>query len=409
MHWLIALREAAGILPTHLHFNTAIAELKLASSGFHTIDEIFKEMPFRHINNEAHVNGVPFRKVTPELRLGEINSAFHQLRMREIPLHEEAAFKKILEPEVPDFKLANMTKKIESCRKVHEDLRVVATTAEELKAKLSPAAAAKVKSSWAKIIKGATLGSVIVGVITATVVVADAYQGLVKATQQRNGCFITYIQNGHVQSCKIMRKSCINKEGRHPCDNNVSSLLADNIWLLVYNSTVNNDTELLADIKAKTGLELTKSNASATLSNQTSIQKLLEYYENMQEKPKIADPCGLAGVTQGCVACDTSAAHNSPAFVDDSNLPQNMKIHCVTDSNVMDTIIDFGENIGRDVLDGLGGSLSNSISPLFSWLVGIILLLIVLIFSFLKLGSKNTAEIKVSTPPPLNYHQTSVF
>lgn len=380
-------------------FNLAVNDLRCSKSGLTAIDDIFKTMPIEQVQNAAHVNGVPFRSASKYFRMGEMNAGFRKLKMGEISVADKQAFKKILDPDVPDITFQSMKSDIAANGLIHADLKVMADSVEGIKKQLSSTAKGKVLSAWAKLNKFVGAGLPVIGIVAVAVLGSNAYSALHQATATRNGCFITYKQNGKVQSCKIMRKSCTNNEGPVQCGSNVSGLLGDNIYLFVMNAVQTNDANTLAAIKAKTGLDITQGNAANILSAQDSITKLLAYYGGLNPKPQIANPCEVAKVESGCVSCDPSAAFNSPTYIDDTDLPENMKISCITNSTILDTIIDFGTAIGVKLLGSIGG-ITNSFTPMFVWIVGITMAVILSVLMFLKFGRGKKDKVELSVLPP---------
>lgn len=85
-------------------------------------------MPFQRVDTNAVVNGRAFQNAHLDFRIDDMNEGFKKLRLQSIPTTEEQAFKKNLQPEVPEIKLKNMSEEITSGAKVHQNLQIRANT-----------------------------------------------------------------------------------------------------------------------------------------------------------------------------------------------------------------------------------------------------------------------------------------
>lgn len=396
MSFLKAVRGAADVLPTTVRFDAASNALKVADSGISSIDSIFRDLPTTHINNiELGVNTVPWRDVAGDFRLAELNTAFRKMELNTISPADQLAFKNIIEPTVPEFQVKAMNENIANANLVHSDLRVTAETGPELQAQLNTASQAKVESSWTKIKTAVGVGGTAIGIIAAVVVGSNMWQSLVEATNQRNGCFITSKVNGKTSSCKIMNRSCMNQNGSNACGSNSTNLVDFNIYLFAHNAVNENDQTTLAAL-GTLGVTLTSDNINTVLNDAKQVQIMYEYYQGLAVKPPIANPCGT--VVTGCIACDTSAQINSATFVSDVNLADNMTIQCITNSNVLETLVDVGTGLGIDIFGSITDSLSGSFSSQIWIILGIIVVGLVILGFFFKFsgssgGSKNNGKV----------------
>ena len=394
MSFLKVVRGASDVLPTSARFEVASTNLKAAESGISSIDSIFRDMPTVYRNNiELGVNNVPWRDVAGDFRLGELNSAFGKMNLERVSPSDQIAFKNIIEPTVPDFQIKTMQDNISNANLVHSDLRVTAESGPELQAQLSPASQAKVESSWMKIKTAVGAGGTAIGIIAAVVIGANMWQSLVEATNQRNGCFITSKVNGKTSSCKIMNRSCMNQSGSNACGTNVASLVDFNIYLFAHNAVDTNDTVTLNALNAL-GIVLNSSTINNVLNNPNDVRTMYEYYQDLAVKPPIANPCG--SVTTGCIACDSSAQINSATFVSDVNLADNMTIQCITNSNVLETLVDVGTGLGIDIFGTLTDSLSGSFSSQVWIIMAVIVIGLVILGFFFKFsggGSKKDGKV----------------
>ena len=129
------------------------------------------------------------------------------------------------------------------------------------------------------------------------------------------------------------------------------------------------------------------------LNDSGSIHKLQKYYEkkyspeNKQQQP-FANPCSLYNRTSGCVACNPSATTNSELYLDDSELAENYTLQCVTDSTILETLVDVATNMGIDLFDATSGS-RGKVNLIFSVVFGILLLILFISLGLRFLRNKN--------------------
>ncbi len=408
MAFLRAIRESSSIMSSVAKFSEASTALKTVESGIGGIDSIIHSMPTQLKNMEMVVNEVPMRSVSGEFRVGEINKAFENLKLDKVSIADEIAYKNVIEPTVPDIPVKKMNENIVSASEVHPDLKVTAETGAELESSLSKNSKVKVESMMEKLTVYATAGGLVIGIVAVLTVGGKIWNNIVEATNQRNGCFIVRKVNNKTTSCKILTRSCMNQNGQ-VCSSQEVANLHLNVYLFLHHTVEKNDTSMLNQL-AQAGIEVNSSNLEQILNNTEQVQKCYEFYEKLSVKPPIADPCGLAKLTEGCVACDPTAAFNSPYYVSDENLPNNMTIQCITNSTIIDTLVDVATGVGANIFSAFGDSISGSISTRFWIILAVIIVGLVILGLFFRFGGgggggKSKNNDKNNNQPPPQYYQ----
>ena len=397
MSWLKSTRKATKIFKNKNSFNNAVSNLKATKTNIKNIDDVFKNLPCELKKNEMFVNGKSWRSIHGDLRIGNIRKALKDLNIpNNITAADEATFKKLFTSDVPEIKLNKIKEKINTSKKFHSDLDITGKTATDIEKalkNLNPKSKAKLKASYANIVKVAGgIGFMVVGVYTAITFTGDMYKDLARAAKERDGCFLVNTLNGVTTSCKLLSRSCSVESGT-PCKNKINEMLPYNINIMLHHFLKNKDYESLKEISNKLSLSvMNNEDIIKILSDSKNIKILQQYYDEnfSHNNVPFSNPCELYNKTNGCIACDSSATINSEFYVDDSELAENFTLQCVRYSTVLETIVELGESLAIGVFDA---ATSNSIGTrnllpiLFMFLIT--LLSISLGFRFLGTNNNN--------------------
>ncbi|UHB41728.1 PIF-5/odv-e56 [Macrobrachium rosenbergii nudivirus] len=380
--WLDDINVGSFPLKNADDFTKNVDIVKNAQSGIKNIDDVFKSLPMTQVGDEIFINGKKsFREVNTKFRKGELNSAFADVDVATtITSADEAVMRKALKEEVPDIDIANLDNNINVAKKHHEDLNVDAKDGADLEGKLSNKSKEKVKSMYSKIKKVVGVGVVAAGVFTALYITDKVYDDLAEATNNRNGCFIVY-KNTNTVACKLPARGCgFGDEGAPPCETELIQKTTYNIRLMVLDIIQTSDTASVKAVNDAGGDWQTGDTADDVLGRSQNISILNGLYPT--KYPTIDsvtfNPCTLAGVIKGCVACNSALPTNDIGYCSSETLDTNMVYKCVTDSTVIDTLTDIATNLGVDLFTASGDSVSGSFQGNFFMVLIIILVLIVL-------------------------------
>lgn len=407
MRWLGTLRKGVRRFFRDADYNRAIENIKISQSGIRSVDDVFQNIPFNRVDNEVSVNGVKWREVQPDIRRGNIITGLEKMDIvrGNITRGDESALKKLMEPTTPEFKLVELEQNISTAKSAHADLDVRVNSGPELEAKLTEGSKAKVTSYYEKL-KTAAKGAVLIaGVFGVLYVTGDMFANLAKAAKERDGCFILRKANDKTSGCKLLNRSCESPEGANACGNNETNLVKLNIHILLKNALLN-DPPTLQDINRKLDKTVTKDNINQILSNSDDITKLVEYYDEEFKGTDTANPCEVGDISEGCIACDSSAQTNSIHYVDDSDLPTNYTIQCIRNSTILEALVDIAGEAGVDIIGKVKGALSGENTK---WIIiGAVVLLVLVAVGFVVMRfipKKNESNrTTFMTPPPMSYY-----
>lgn len=403
MKWLKAIRAAGKEFHTHAHYKAAVEDLKLVTCNVHSVDEVFSKIQYTRLGNELAVNGATWRTIQNHLRVGEIRYALKKMKIPSaVTLKDEIALKNILRTQVPEFEAIELKKNIEAAKVMHSDLHVTADTGAELEAKLDVKSKAKLTATWNKLKNVVGVGGKAAGIIGAIVVGGNMYENLVTATKERNGCFILQKVNGKTKACKILNRSCGSKDEKNACDSKTARLLHQNISILIKNALAH-DKSSLEFANFTLGFPLTSANVDKVLSDTNNVNKLITTYAAYGAE-EAAYPCQVAGKSTGCVACDPSAQRTSVEYVDDSELPINFSVQCITDSSILDTLVDATTGVGMKLWSRVEDSFgSGGTMKIVAIVVTLFMVVLIVISLYLKLkpNKSNATTLEISSAPPL--------
>lgn len=389
--WLTSIRKGSNALTAADDFDNVIGTIKSADSGVPSINTALQDLPYKQVGDELHVNNARWRDVEPKMRSGNVREAFSDMEITStITASEEATLKSSLKTVCPEQNIIELEGKQNVAKNYHSDLDVTAVDGPDLEAKLSPASKEKVTSMYTKlkVAAGATLAGA--GIFTTIYFTANMWDDIAKATNSRNGCFAVYVKT-NTEACKLLTRTCgFGNEGSSPCDTSVTTQLNYNIYLMLKDITTNNNT--LAMTALNTGdatypaldPNLTVDNMDEVLLNPANIPTLVNYYSVIYPSGVTFDPCTLANLYNNCVACDPTQITTSVHFTDTDTLDSELTLKCITDSTVLDTMVDISTNMGVEIFSALGDSISGSFRSNFFLFMMIILFAVVGIAIFFK-------------------------
>ena len=397
MSWLKAIRKGTKSLKNPKVFDDAVSNIKHTKSGIKSVDDVFKELPFDKNGDELVVNGQRWRKCQADLRVGNIRKALREMKIvNNITAADEVAFKKMFTSKVPEVDINKMKKNIDASRKFHSDLDIKGLTENEITKQLKqlrPKSKAKLEAGYKTILKRAGVtGVAVAGIYASIVLTNNMYEDLAKATKAREGCFLVSKVDKVTSSCKLILRSCGVENGT-ACKSMISKILPYNINIMLNHFLEHNDETSLTEIRDNLNITVNKDTIHTVLNQTEDVYKLQKYYKEKfsnEYSPTFANPCGLYNRTSGCIACNPSATTNSELYVDDSELADNYSLQCVTDSTVLETLVDIATNMGLEIFDATASNsigMGNLVSIMF-------LVLTILLFSSLGLRFFETNSIK---------------
>lgn len=408
MSWLKNFKKGAKRFSSDAKYTEAVTSIKNSEIGISSIDKTFKDIDYVKEGDELYVGGVSWRSKMPDWRMGRFRKGLDDMKVpNSIKPRDEEAFKKVMTKNLPDPELDVMDTKIKNAKKMHSDADVAAESGEELEKKLKPATKAKVTSWYTKLKVAAGTTAIGLGLIGAIVFTSDMFADLANATKERNGCYAVQKLNGKTQSCKILNRSCESTTGTS-CPSNVSRNLQANIYIMIHHYVEHGETDLLNQLAANTGITIDAGNVDTVLEVEDNVTKILGFYETQYPagsgNTMPFDPCATTKFTEGCAACDTTAVTNSPHYTDDSDMPDNINMRCVTNSTMLDTMVDVATNMGVDLFNAASDSIAGIFGGgFFQMLLGIILIIVVVavILKFIPKSKPKTPEPMVAQPIPM--------
>ncbi|QLI62366.1 ODV-E56 [Dikerogammarus haemobaphes nudivirus] len=389
--WLKAMRAGSDIITEFHTLDDVTSVIKGSDSGVPSIDTAIHDLPFEQVGDEMHVGNARWRDIEPKLRRGDIDGAFTDMGITHtITEADQALFKKSLTDSSPDIKINDLENKTTVAKKYHSDLDVKNKgSGAELEASLSAGSKEKTKTFYNKLKKAAGPVGLGVGLFTTIIFASDMWTGLNDAVAARNGCFIASTSSGST-TCKVQSHTCgFGNAGETPCTTAQMADIIYNVRLMCLDMIDRNATDQMAAMT--TTPVLTATNLEEVLADPLNIPILVAYYTTLYPAGASFDACALGMLTDDCIACDTTAQTTSLYFTDGSMLEGNQTILCVKDSTLLDTLVDVSTEMGVEIIDAVGDSISGSFSGnLFLVLVLIVFVVVgfMLYFKFKKPKNK---------------------
>ena len=391
LNWSVAIRKGLAVGVRDAEGQAIIQGVLTTKSLIAGIDKVLSTLPLKLKNFEITLNDVPWRKLSPELRLGNIQSFLEAAKIPKtlVVAADEQALKNLLKPIHPEFDVQHIDSLVNSIKSIHPDLNITLTSMEDV-AKLSPATKSKIVKLYNDIKTFAKTGLVIAGLFAVIVFGPDLYKSLIDAINNRNGCWLVTKGDKTSTSCKITQRSCAHPKSTKPPCENVKSL-TQNTYFLVARAKA--DASFADELQQY----FTKKDA-ITIDLTQSIESICQKYEQtlyafLRESPP--DPAGydvcksFADAT--CVMCDPNAQANSKEFVYTADLPPRMAYVCIQNSTLLDVLVDVTTDIKDDIWGGvevIGGLLKK----ILIYVVAIAAILGVIYFCVKAVWNKRTTE-----------------
>lgn len=381
-----------------------VTSLKNVDSGIKSLDDALRDLPVtKSSTGHLTVAGEPLGSINKVLREGDLVEIV-RLSGKQIPITaiEKANFKTAV-AEFPEKAIrdvldnADVTKiKYPQLNVNIDNINLLPDSAKQI--------AAKVESNLGKYFKVGAFVTLFVGGI----VVSKIW--LEKATLDRKGCWMLRTVNGKTSSCKVVDYSCNASNTTMAC---TVSLSYYNVTLTLMKICTLDDTNVdKVEISKLTGIAVNEMNDKlATLIDQ-HFEKISTYIDGMSTKPvvdvcKITHPSIEDGTIPNCRLCVPSANPTSTRYIDPTQYADNVTFECVDQPTIIDTIADIVVSTGKNLWDGVTGSLSGVLKPILI-AVGVILVLIIIISIITRFMPKKKAE-DVSTSTQSLFRSQSIY
>lgn len=356
-----------------------------ANAPVRGIGDIFNNAPMSVIDNRLHINNVPMNRIENFLRRSELRKFADSISSTvRFTAADERAFARTL-THLPDPKLKNLDDAISSAKISHPELHKSATTGDELRQVLTPAAKTKFENAFNKI-KAAAAGSLVVaGTFAVLDLAKNMYDAAVETAEKRKGCHLVREANNNTYTCKLSNRSCVNQNSDKPCpQDNVDLPSASNLYnptLMLLWAALKDET-LASKLRGlfTPPIEITPENMGLIVNNSERFEILQNFYND--ERPLISNICELQatqvenGVVPFCRACMPSADQTNTQFVEVSELAENYTFVCITTASVLESFIDIGEKLGLNLFGNVAG-FSGDLSGNFKY--GFIALIVIFI------------------------------
>lgn len=382
MNFIKNLRKGTSINSGALE--EALVALKKPATGVKAFDEAFGSLSLKIEGGLLKANGIPLGEIETLFRRGELIKAFDVLKKSStLTAVDELAFRKIYK-DLPDIKVKNLDDKIKIAKENHPNLNVKPANFEST---LDATTKKKLETYWDKVKTTFKVGGVATGVVATIVIGASVYDSLRRATESRNGLYLMVVQNGVSKSYKITSKSCINQDA--PSDGSVytgKAIQDDNIALYLFSIIATKNETELSKVETLISKRPTLDNVKSILENVDEMMLISDYYysRNRESFGLVANPCDVSRgqkvyTTPPCLAWNGAEARQSLEYYDVSVLPENMSLVCITNSSIIDTIMDGTEELFNSVF---GSSSSTNFAKYLKYIFIAIAVVIVLSIAF---------------------------
>lgn len=297
------------------------------------------------ITNEISIGDVPFRKVAPDFRAGNFNTAFKKAKIpQSVPSNVQNSAKSILKRTNPEVGLSDQAITKSNLKVSLKDLDVPAN------ANLTPKQFNKMKSLISQSNRGFSVKKFLISKFTTLAIAGGLTAGALQlAANQRNGCWSVLNSQGNLSYCKLNNRTC--NKGNMDTGGSCSLPKAGNVIQMVSRAKI--DTNLKAKIENQCGT-IDFDNFNNYISRNSD--KLIDIF-NETELNYDWNACEYPGAKiSGCAMCDSTAEPLSNEYYDQSRLADNVTLQCVQNSGMLDVINDL-TNVGKGVLPNLWGNI----------------------------------------------------
>ena len=362
--WSGAMRRAIAHGLTESEGESLIKGLQKATSHVAGIDEIMSKLPYQLEHGTVKVNKVEWSNLISDTRLGNMREFLTKINLPAalVKQVDEIALKNILKDIHPEFKSQAIEDVAARVKSVHPDLNVPMPKGGE--AALAPATRTKIQSLYTNL-KTAAKGAALVAGVFATIKFGPAlWDSLNQAVIDRNGCWIMIKQpDGKVTACKVANRSCATQQDdQRACLPQVARELRGNAYYLVSRALRESDFAELT-IKAEPKLK-------GVYEPGLSVDQILVKHGDILQQfiaanhPGIDDTDATAPnrhcdqdadkLEQKCIMCNPTAAPSSRHYVHAATLPPNMAYKCISNSTILDVLVDVADAAGADLWTGVG-------------------------------------------------------
>lgn len=406
--WLDDIKVGSNPINDTHTFDSSIDTIKSADSGINSINEAMATLNFSQIGDEIVVEGKRWRDIEQDLRQGQVRKVFEELNVTNtITSSEEAQLKTTLKANSPDIDISDLHIKQAEAKKYHSDLDVEASSGTELESKLDDSSKKKCESWYSKLTVGVTVGTTIVGVFGFMVFTGAMYDDIAKANNNRNGCFLAYMNTG-VTTCKILAKTCnYGSEGAIECSEGIENMQY-NIAVMVNSLiSVSGEGDCQTYVTTNGGTWGDGATSTEVLNVEANIPLLTQYYNeqySMWVDATFDTPCGALDLIDptlsrtGCIACNPTYPTNDPRYCTTEGLDSNITYECITNSTIIDTFTDLAVGLGVELVTASGDSISGSFQGNFFFALMVLLVLIVAGAFAYKLFSSMNKKNKEKSP-----------
>lgn len=347
---LTALKGSSKVGSSLPSFKTAINQI---DTGISQLDTAFKNATTVVENGVIKMGPqkMPLNQVTSIVKSGDIRTLMKSLGSAYTPPASIVKTFKDGTKIFPESNLQDLASNISVKKKAYPELNVNAKTVDDLN-KLPTSTREKLDKVLTNIKTYAKGALIVSGVVGAIAIGVNMYQNLVDAANARAGCFLTNTISGKTTSCKITNRSCQNTGNENPCKTTVSATI--NLALYLQQLATSTSDPEKAKIEEKYNITLDVDSISSILQGSLFEQISGDYDLGEITVPTICMSSIPGVIEPSCRCCDPSAEPNTLAYTDVTALADNYTLICVPPSSVLETLVDVGVGLGKDIFQGIG-------------------------------------------------------
>ena len=375
--WTQAIRNLVHPFAVVDDFNAAVAALGAITINIPEIDAVFKRMTtitgdptvdllFYNTTNFLTTPVLApfgsFAYAAASFRSGRINEGIYRLGSATItvPTSAEVLLKKYIEYVTPEYFTDQFDIDILVANKKYPDLMIIPATGADLDSGLSLSTRRMINSGLRQMQRKFPNKSTINGMYSCLSMDTsiNAYDRLVQAMQQVNGCYLMHNDNGSISSCKIVNRSCSPGSIDCGCTSAQSTYGSSSPYAfmeyLLYGLT-NNDPvaiQLLNDLNSLTAIKLTdETSLNAILADYAQALIVYEYQTTVYANtPELWSPCGvIPASTGGIVACNPYGAFYNKNTANNL-LPTNYHTSAIAGYNMVKLLLDLSYGTQIDIM-----------------------------------------------------------
>lgn len=373
--WTQAIRNLVAPFASEADFNAALATLGAIQINIPEIDAIFKRMTT--ITGDPTIDLLFYNTtnflVTPVLaplgsfayaaaafRAGRVNVGIYALGTATItvPDSAEKSLKSYIEYVTPEYFTDQFDQDILLANAKYPDLMITPATGDDLNSQLSLATRRMINSGLRQIQRKYPNKLTVNGMYSCLSMdpAINAYDRLVTAMQQVNGCYLMHNDSGNITSCKITNRSCA--PGSTGCGCTSSQTYGSSspyafMEYLLYGQT-NNDPvaiQLLTDLNTALTIKLTNETSLNTILA-TYDQALIVYEYQLQvyaNNPELWSPCTVIPNSTGILACNPYGPYYNKNTANNI-LPTEYHTSAMAGYNIVKLLLDLSYGTEIDIM-----------------------------------------------------------